>query len=90
MRALAAAKSFPPIASTSMSQATAVARAELQPSDSINNASKIGKERVRAVVQSIAELRRYFLVEQPSMLKEAAPCLVAAESEILNLWGRMG
>lgn len=72
-----------------MSPAGTVAATSFSDLPGINENKQTGIERVKAVVQSIAELRRYLLIEQPAMLKDAAPCLVAAESEILNLWGKM-
>ena len=55
-------------------------------SSSIKSKNGISDSTIRSALQSIADLRRYLLVEHPSLLATAAPNLVIAESSIFNIW----
>jgi hypothetical protein len=59
------------------------------PDSTISNSSKskngISDLPIRGVLQSIADLRRYLLVEHPGLLAVAAPSLITAESSIFNI-----
>lgn len=61
----------------------------LTPELTIFNSSKskngISDLPIRGVLQSIADLRRYLLVEHPALLAAAAPSLVTAESSIFSI-----
>lgn len=48
----------------------------------------IQNQPIREALQSIANLRRYILVEHPYMLKDAGAQLVQAEAEIFSIYGQ--
>ena len=49
----------------------------------------IQSQPIKEVLQPIANLRRYILVEHPHMLKDARLSLVQAEAEIFSIYGSL-